>query len=141
MDRTPQFWLLKTEPDVYSFADLQREGVGVWDGVANNAALKFMRTMQPGDRALIYHTGDERRAVGLATITTSAYPDPQADDARLVVVQVRADAPLARPVTLAAIKSDTAFASFALVKQARLSVVPVPPELWLRLLAMAEQAS
>ena len=132
-----RFWLLKTEPDDYSFADLERDGSTVWDGVANNAALKHMRAMQPGDQALIYHTGDERQVVGLAEVTSAPYPDPKADDARLVVVDVRAVRPLRTPVTLVAIKADPAFTDWALVRQGRLSVVPVPPELWEWLLRMS----
>jgi predicted RNA-binding protein with PUA-like domain len=105
--------------------------------VSNNAALKNIRAMQPGDQALIYHTGDERQAIGLAEITSAAYPDPKAGDEKLVVVDVRPLRQLARPVTLAAVKSDPAFADFALVRQGRLSVAPVAPEHWARLLAMA----
>ncbi len=131
------YWLLKTEPDCYSFADLQREGAAVWDGVANNAALKHMRAMAPGDRALIYHTGDERQAVGLAEVASAPYADPTAGDPKLVVVDVRPLRPLARAVTLAAIKAEPEFADFALVRQSRLSVVPVTDEQWQRLLAMA----
>ncbi|MCU0491778.1 MAG: EVE domain-containing protein [Chloroflexaceae bacterium] len=132
------FWLLKTEPDNYNFADLERDTTTVWDGVANNAALKHMRAMQPGDMALIYHTGDERQAVGLAEVTTAAYPDPKGDNAALVVVDVTSLRRLPQPVTLAAIKADPFFADFALVRQGRLSVVPVTAEQWQRLLAMAE---
>lgn len=137
-----RLWLLKTEPDDYSFTDLVRDGATVWDGVANNAALKFMRSMQPGDRALIYHTGDERRAVGLAEITSAAYLDPHAGpgELKLVVVDVRPLYALPQPVTLAAIKADPFFANFELVRQARLSVVPVSEAQWLRLLAMAEDS-
>ncbi|HEU4323336.1 MAG TPA: EVE domain-containing protein [Roseiflexaceae bacterium] len=131
------YWLLKTEPDCYSFADLQREGATVWDGVANNAALKHMREMAPGDRALIYHTGDERQAVGLAEVASAPYADPKAGDPKLVVVDVRPLRPLARAVSLAEIKAEPEFADFALVRQGRLSVVPVTDEQWQRLLAMA----
>lgn len=131
------YWLLKTEPEVYSYADLLREGGTVWDGVTNNAALKHLRAIQPGDQALIYHTGDERRAVGLAEVTSAPYPDPRQDDPRLVVVNVRPLRLLPRPVDLATIKADPFFAGFALVRQGRLSVVPVTPEQWARLLAMA----
>ncbi len=131
------YWLLKTEPQAYSYADLLREGGTVWDGVTNNVALKHLRTMQPGDQALIYHTGDERRAVGLAEVTSAPYPDPRQDDPRLVVVDVRPLRLLPCPVDLATIKADPFFAEFALVRQGRLSVVPVTPEQWARLLAMA----
>ena len=130
-------WLLKTEPDHYSYADLERDGATVWDGVSSNAALKNIRDMRPGDLALIYHTGDERQAVGLAEVTSAPYADPKLGDPKLVVVDVKALRPLAQPVTLAAIKAVPAFADFALVRQGRLSVVPVSSEQWARLMAMA----
>ena len=136
-ERTVANWILKSEPEIYSYADLVRDGRTVWDGVANNTALMHMRTMRPADQALIYHTGDERRAVGLATITSAPYPDPQLSDARLVVVDVLPLRALPRPVTLAAVKADPFFADFVLVRQARLSVVPVSDEQWARLLSMA----
>lgn len=135
---TTQYWLLKTEPDSYSFADLEREGRTIWDGVRNNAALKHMRAMQPGDLALIYHTGDERQAVGVAEVVSAPYPDPAGDAASMVVVDVVLRHRLSRPVALAVIKGDPFFADFALVRQGRLSVVPVSAEQWERLLAMAE---
>ena len=131
------FWLLKTEPDHYSYADLERDGTTIWDGVANNTALMHIRSMQPGDLALIYHTGDQRQAVGLAEITSPPYPDPRAGDPKLVVVDLRPLRRLPQPVTLAAVKADPAFADFALVRQGRLSVVPVTPEQWRKLLGMA----
>jgi predicted RNA-binding protein with PUA-like domain len=131
------YWLLKSEPESYAYADLVRDGTTVWDGVANNAALKHMRDVKPGDQALIYHTGDERQAVGVAEVTSLPYPDPRGDDPKLVVFDIRSARALARPVTLAAIKADPFFADFALVRQGRLSVVPVTPDQWERLLAMA----
>jgi predicted RNA-binding protein with PUA-like domain len=133
----PNYWLLKSEPEVYSYADLQRDGATIWDGVNNNAALMYLRRMQPGDLALIYHTGDERQAVGLAEITSLPYPDPKLQDEKLVVVDVRALQLLAQPVGLAAIKAEPFFADFALVRQGRLSVVPVNEEQWAKLMAMA----
>ncbi|GAB4115291.1 MAG: EVE domain-containing protein [Roseiflexaceae bacterium] len=132
------FWLLKSEPDVYSYADLERDGSTIWDGIANNAALKYMRSAQVGDLALIYHTGDERQAMGIAEITSTTYPDPKESDPKLLVFDLRAIRRLAKPVTLAAIKADPFFAGFELIRQARLSVVPVTPEQWQRILAMAE---
>ena len=131
------YWLLKTEPEAYAYADLERDQATAWDGVSNNAALIHIRNMRPGDLALIYHTGDERRAVGLAEVTSAPYPDPKLDDPKLVVVDVRPLRPLGRPVSLADVKADPAFADFALVRQGRLSVVPVSPEQWLRLMALA----
>jgi predicted RNA-binding protein with PUA-like domain len=132
-----RFWLLKTEPDHYSYADLERDGTTVWDGVGNNTALMHIRTMQPGDLALIYHTGDQRQAVGLAEIISAPYPDPLAGDPKLVVIDLKPLRRLRLPVTLAAVKADPEFADFALVRQGRLSVVPVTDTQWARLLRMA----
>ena len=134
------FWLLKTEPDHYSYADLERDGATIWDGVANNTALMHIRTMQPGDLALIYHTGDERQAVGLAEITSTPYADPKLGDPKLAVVDLRPLRRLPRPITLAAVKADPAFADFGLVRMGRLSVVPVTPEQWGRLLGMVGES-
>jgi len=131
------YWLLKSEPDKYSYADLERDGSTVWDGVANNTALMHIRTMQPGDLALIYHTGDQRQAVGLAEITSAPYADPQAGDPKLVVVDIRPLRPLPQPIPLAAVKADPEFADFGLVRLGRLSVVPVTPAHWGKLLGMA----
>ncbi len=133
----PSRWILKTEPGTYSFEDLVRERRTCWDGVANPVALKHLRAMRPGDPVLIYHTGKERRAVGLAKVVSDPYPDPKGKDPARVVVDLEADRPLARPVTLAEVKADPAFRDLALVRMGRLSVVPVPPEQWTRLLAMS----
>jgi predicted RNA-binding protein with PUA-like domain len=132
----PQYWILKTEPSEFAFGDLQRAGRTRWDGISNALALKHLRTMRPGDEALIYHTGDEKRIVGLATVAGEPYPDPNAGDERRAVVDLEPARPLPTPVTLAAIKSDPAFKDFGLVRMSRLSVVPVPEPLWKRLLTM-----
>ena len=102
-------WLVKTEPDDYSFQDLQKAGRDVWDGVRNHAALKHMRAMKVGDEVFVYHTGNVRSIVGLARVVAEAYPDPQADDEKWVVVDLEAVTPLPRPVSLAEIKADPAF--------------------------------
>ncbi len=132
------YWLLKTEPDDYSFADLERDRITVWDGVRNNQALNCIRRMQPNDQALIYHTGKERQIIGTATIQRAPYPDPQApaEGDAPPVVEVQVGHRLPQPVPLAAIKADPFFADFALVRQGRLSVVPVSPEQWQRLLQL-----
>jgi predicted RNA-binding protein with PUA-like domain len=130
-------WLLKTEPGDFSFDDLERAVSTVWDGVANFTALRHMREVRKGDRALIYHTGNERAVVGTATVLSDAYPDPKLDDPRIVVFDVEADERLPRPVTLAEVKADPAFEGFDLVRLPRLSVMPVPRELWDRILKMA----
>ncbi|MFN9467663.1 MAG: EVE domain-containing protein, partial [Pseudanabaena sp.] len=100
------YWLLKSEPHVYSYADLERDRQTIWDGVNNNLALKHIRTMQPKDLALIYHTGDERRAMGIAEVITLPYVDPKLDDPKRAVVDVKAVRSLPQPVTLAQIKQD-----------------------------------
>jgi predicted RNA-binding protein with PUA-like domain len=134
--RMPNHWLLKTEPSAYSFARLVKEGRAVWDGVRNSLALSHLRTMQQGDHVLIYHTGSEKAVVGTARILTPAYPDPNRDDPRLVVVDVGPEAPLSHPVTLAAIKAEPALAGMPLIRMSRLSVMPVTPDQWKRILAM-----
>jgi predicted RNA-binding protein with PUA-like domain len=124
----PNHWLLKTEPSTYSWDDLEREGTAVWDGVKNPVALRNLGAMRPGDDALIYHTGDEKAAVGLAQVTKAAYPDPKAKDPKLLVVELTPVRRLSRPVTLAEIKADPAFRESPLVRQGRLSVVPLTEE-------------
>ena len=128
-------WVLKTEPSEYGFPDLVRERRTRWEGVSNPVALKHLRSMLEGDGALIYHTGNEKALVGRARIASAPYPDPS--DPKLVVVDVEAGQPLPRAVPLAAIKADPAFAELGLVRVPRLSVVPVEPGQWERLLAMA----
>jgi len=130
------YWILKTEPSTYSFDDLVRQKTAVWDGVKNPLALKHLRAMQPGDEVLIYHTGDEKAAVGLARVTKPAYPDPTQKDPKLVVVDLKAGARLPSAVTLAAIKADPAFKDLALVRMGRLSVVPATAAQWQRLLRL-----
>ena len=132
-------WLLKTEPDTYNWDALARDKKTVWDGVANALALKHMRTMKKGDLALIYHTGDERAAIGIAEITSNPYADPNEQDERLVVVDLKPKQKLPQPVTLADIKADPAFAGWDLLRISRLSVVPVPDALWKRIEAMAKK--
>jgi predicted RNA-binding protein with PUA-like domain len=130
-------WLLKTEPSDYAWDNLTRDKRTVWDGVANNTALKHMRTMKKGDDALIYHTGDERRAVGIAQIVSDPYPDPKEKDAKLVVVDLKPKNKLPRPIPLDEIRADKAFAGWDLLRIGRLSVVPVPDNMWNHLLELA----
>lgn len=129
-------WLLKTEPSTYSFADLVRDGRTTWDGVSNPAALGHIRAMKKGDEALVYHTGDEKAAVGIARVASDPYPDPKQKDPRLVVVDLEPVRALPRPVTLRAVKADPRFADFALVRISRLSVMPVTDAQWKALLAL-----
>ncbi|HYM78967.1 MAG TPA: EVE domain-containing protein [Candidatus Dormibacteraeota bacterium] len=113
-------YLLKTEPSTYSFADLQREKTTVWDGVSNPVALKNLRGMKPGERLVIYHTGDEKSAVGTATVVSV-----DASDARNPQVKIKVGKAIAKPVTLANAKASDVFSESPLVRQGRLSVVPL----------------
>jgi predicted RNA-binding protein with PUA-like domain len=127
-------WLLKTEPSTYSYADLERDGKTRWDGITNPVALKHLKSAQAGDRAVVYHTGDEKSAVGVAEIVSAAYADPK--DAKLSVVDLKAERRLKKPVTLQTLKADAAFTESPLVRQGRLSFVPLTPAQWKRLLAL-----
>jgi predicted RNA-binding protein with PUA-like domain len=113
-------YLLKTEPTVYSFADLRRDNTTIWDGVANPVAVKNLRAMKPGDQLVIYHTGDEKSAVGTATVVSVDDSDP-----RNPQVKIKVGKPIAKPVTLAEVKANKLFADSPLVRQGRLSVVPL----------------
>lgn len=128
-------WVLKTEPSEYGFPDLVRDRRTRWEGVSNPVALKHLRSMLEGDEVLIYHTGTEKALVGLARVVSLPYPDPK--DPKLVVVDVESIRPLPRTVSLAEIKAEAAFADLGLVRVPRLSVVPVEPAQWKRLLAIA----
>jgi predicted RNA-binding protein with PUA-like domain len=123
------YWLLKTEPSEYGFEDLVRDRVTAWSGVSNPQAQANLRAMKEGDRALIYHSG-EKRAIGLARVVKTAYPDPEAGEEDLVCVDVKAMEPLPAPVPLEAIKQEPTFEGSALLRQARLSVVPLSPAQW-----------
>ena len=116
-------YLLKTEPTVYGFAELQKEGSTIWDGVTNPAAVKNLRGMKKGDKLVIYHTGDEKSAVGTAKVESVS-----ADDPRNPQVRIKAGRLISHPVTLAEIKTSELFADSPLVKQGRLSVVPLSQE-------------
>ncbi|HWW15583.1 MAG TPA: EVE domain-containing protein [Candidatus Dormibacteraeota bacterium] len=113
-------YLLKTEPTVYSFGDLQRDQTTVWDGVTNPVALRNLRSMKPGEQLVIYHTGDEKSAVGTATVVSVDASDP-----RNPQIKIKVGKPLAKPVTLAEVKANKLFADSPLVRQGRLSVVPL----------------
>ncbi|MCA1903704.1 MAG: EVE domain-containing protein [Cyanobacteria bacterium KgW148] len=131
------YWLLKTEPHVYSYHDLDRDGSTIWDGVANNLALKHIRTIGEGDLALIYHTGEERRAVGIGKVISAPYPDPKLNDPKLLVFDIAKVAPLPRSVSLAEIKAHPGFAGFDLIRNSRLSVVPVSSAHWNLIMELA----
>jgi predicted RNA-binding protein with PUA-like domain len=131
-------WLFKSDPDTYSFSDLERDRKTVWDGVSNNLALKHLRSARQGDPVLIYHTGDEKAVVGLAEVASDPYPDPKQKDARLAVVDLAARQRLARPVTLSEVKKQAALKSFDLVRLPRLSVMPVSDAQWNAILKLTE---
>jgi predicted RNA-binding protein with PUA-like domain len=132
-----KYWLLKTEPGDYAFEDLLRDGETAWTGVRNPQAQANLRAMRPGDRAVVYHSG-EKRAVGIAEVVKAAYPDPEAEAEGPVCVDVRAVEPLPAPVPLEAIKLEPAFAGSALLRQGRLSVVPLSPAEWRDLGTLAD---
>ena len=123
-------WLLKTEPNVYSYEDLERDGSTMWDGVTQPHALQNIRKIEKGDIALIYHTGDERAAVGVAEVVKGYYVNPEHDDPKLAVCDVKAKKRLPNPVTLKEIKAREELQDWDLVRLARLSVVAVSDAQW-----------
>ncbi|WP_299647271.1 EVE domain-containing protein [uncultured Jannaschia sp.] len=133
-----RYWLFKSEPSVWSWDDQVARGDAgeEWDGVRNYQARNFMREMAVGDRGFFYHSQAARAVVGVVEVCATAHPDSTTEDDRWECVDIRAVAPLSRPVTLADIKAEPALAEMALVKNSRLSVQPVTPEEWHRVCAM-----
>jgi predicted RNA-binding protein with PUA-like domain len=130
-------WLVKEEPEHYNYAQLERDGGTVWAGVRNPLAQKHLRGIRKGDRIFYYHTGKEKAVVAVAAAASDAYPDPADRTGALHVVDVKPVKRLPRPVTLAEIKADKAFAGFPLVRMSRLSVMPVSDEEWARIESLA----
>ena len=130
-------WLLKEEPEHYSYDALVRDGRTIWAGVKNPLAQKHLRSIRKGDRIFYYHTGKEKAVVAVAKAASDAYDDPNDKTGKLAVVDVVPEKKLAKPVTLAAIKADSSFASFALVRMSRLSVMPVSDAEWKRIEKMS----
>ncbi|GGF59391.1 ubiquinol-cytochrome c reductase [Terasakiella brassicae] len=124
------YWLVKSEPGCWSWADHVQKGVEPWDGVRNFQAAKYMKAMEVGDLAFFYHSQKEKAVVGVLEVVTTAYPDPSDESGRFVCVDFKALHPLKHPVSLKQIKDDPRLADMALVKQARLSVLPVAPDAW-----------
>ena len=122
---TTQYWLVKSEPSSYAFTDLVRDGRTAWTGVRNFAARLHLKAMRAGDRVLFYESGGPKAVVGTAEVTRAAFPDDTADEPGWVAVELKAVAPLARPVTLAQVKAETSLAKMALLRISRLSVQPV----------------
>lgn len=130
-------WLVKEEPDHYGYDQLDRDRTTVWAGVRNPLAQKHLRAIRKGDRIFYYHTGREKAVVAVARAASDAYPDPTDRSGKLYVVDIASERRLMKPVTLAAIKADRAFASFPLVRMSRLSVMPVTDAEWARIADMA----
>lgn len=132
------YWLLKTEPDAYSWNDLAKDGSTVWNGVRNFQARNNMRAMQVGDYALLYHSVKEKQIVGIVRIIKEAYQDPTTTDAQWVVVDIEPVKACTVPVTLTDIKSNAALSQMRLLIQPRLSVCPLSPKEWKEILKMAQ---
>jgi predicted RNA-binding protein with PUA-like domain len=131
-------WLVKTEPSTYSWEDLVREGRTRWDGVRNFAARNHLAGMRAGDLVLVYHSGDERAVSGVARVAREAYPDPTAREGSWLAVDLEPLRALARPVALAEIKADASLGGIPLVRQSRLSVMPLPVPAFERILALGK---
>ncbi|WP_397575608.1 EVE domain-containing protein [Sphingorhabdus sp.] len=134
---TKQFWLMKSEPDVYSYDDLVAEGEGTWDGVRNHSAAINLRTMKVGDEAFFYHSNIGLEIVAIITISQEHFIDPTDEKARFVAVKVKPVRKLAQSVTLKAIKANPNLAEMEMLRQSRLSVAPVRPTEWKEILKMA----
>ena len=134
--RETAYWLVKSEPEAFSWADQLRAGAEPWSGVRNFAARNHLRAMRAGDQAFFYHSNQGREIVGIVEVVREAYPDPTAESGDWSAVDMRAVAALARPVTLAALKADPRFADLALLRQSRLSVLPVSAAHWAMICAL-----
>lgn len=124
------YWLMKSEPGTWSWDDQVRDGVAEWDGVRNHQASNNLKAMRVGDRAFFYHSVNEKRIVGIVEVVKEYYPDPTDPKGRFGMVDVKAVAPLPSPVTLKDIKADPQLQELPLIKQSRLSVMPIDPESW-----------
>lgn len=132
-----QHWLVKSEPESYSWSQLVKDGKTAWTGVRNFAARNHLRAMKVGDRILFYHSGEGKEVVGIAKVVKAAYADPTADEGDWSCVDLASEKPLAKPVSLSAIKVDNVLKEMVVVRQSRLSVSPVTPEQFKRLLLVA----
>jgi predicted RNA-binding protein with PUA-like domain len=128
---------VKSEPDVYAYADLERDGKTIWDGVRNNAAALHLKAMKAGDPVFYYHSQEGKAVVGIAEVTKEAFPDATDPAGRFVAVELKPVRPLKRAVTLAEMKANPALSGMAMLRQSRLSVSPVSPEEWAAILKMA----
>ncbi len=131
-----QYWLVKSEPEAYSWADLVKDGVTCWDGVRNYQARNNLQQMQPNDLVLFYHSVTEKAVVGIAKVKNAAYPDPKAGDAKWLAIDLVPERDFKEPVTLDQIKKDSRLENIALLRQSRLSVMPLQTEEFEALLSM-----
>lgn len=131
------YWLLKSEPETYGWPRMVKDKRTKWDGVRNAQAANNMKAMKAGDQAFFYHSGEERAVVGIVEIAKTYYPDPSDESGRFGMVDVAAVKPLQKAVTLAEIKADPKLADLALVRQSRLSVMPIPADAWKRILSLS----
>jgi predicted RNA-binding protein with PUA-like domain len=135
---TTQYWLVKSEPEAYAWSDLVRDKRTAWTGVRNYAARLHLNAMRPGDRVKFYESVTTKAAVGIAEVTKAAFPDATADEPGWVAVELKAVEPLARPVTLEQIKADKSLANIPLIRQSRLSVMPLAAAAFKRILKLGE---
>jgi len=135
-----QYWLMKSEPDEYGWADLVKAGEGTWDGVRNAQASNNLKAMRAGDLALFYHSRTGLEAVGVMGVSAEAFPDPKDDTGRWVAVKVKPVHPLKKPVSLTAMKARPALAGMAMLRQSRLSVAAITPDEWAEIMRMAGNA-
>ncbi|MDZ4712782.1 MAG: EVE domain-containing protein [bacterium] len=133
-----KYWLLKTEPTVYSYDDLVMDKRTVWDGVASPAGIKNIKSIKKGDLAFVYHTGDEKKIVGIGEAVSDSYPDPKDSSGKFFVFEIKPVRNLNIPVTLAQVKADQKYSTYQLVREPRLSVMEVPENYWNDFLKMSE---
>lgn len=133
------YWLCKQEPSTYNIEQLKKEKTIVWDDVHNNLALKHMTQMKKGDLAFFYHTGDEKQVVGIMEIISNPYPNPKEKNPRFVVMDVKYKKHLDSPVTLTQIKTNKKFKDWELLRISRLSVMPVPSQIWEEILKISQK--
>ena len=136
------YWLAKQEPSGprgYNILQLQKDKKTMWDGVHNNLALKHIRNMKKGDHVFFYHTGKERQVVGIMSVISNPYPNPEEDNKRFVVIDVKFNKNLKSPVTLDEIKKEKKFKDWELLRISRLSVMPVPKQIWAKIIKMSQK--
>lgn len=136
-----QYWLMKTEPGTFSYDDLERDGWTHWDGVRNYQARNNLAAMRVGDLALLYHSVSEKAVIGIGKITQAAYPDPTDPTEKWIAVRVEPVARLKQPVTLQQVKEEPALSDIPLIKQARLSVMPLPEAAFNLILKLGQTAT